>query len=196
MAEIWAIILAAGKSERMGSNKLLMPYSDRTIIETVIGNAMQSDVDNIIVVLGAYRNELLPVINPMKVNHCYNEHWENGMMSSVRCGFKNLPAEADAALIVLGDQPGIPGRVVSSLIREFRQNTRGIVIPVNQGKRGHPVLISRSYEEEIMQPEMNKGLRELMHRHAGDVLEVETDVQAVLKDIDTIQDFLAISKLN
>jgi len=196
MSETWAIILAAGKSERMGSNKLLMPFSDRTIIETVIGNVMQSDVDNMLVVLGAYCNELIPVVNRMKVNHCYNEQWETGMLSSIRCGFQNLPAEADTVLIFLGDQPAIPGRVANSIIREFRRNSQGIVIPVYKGKRGHPILISRSYEADIMQLSNNLGLHELIHLYREDVLEVDTDVKTILKDIDTMQDFLALTKSN
>jgi len=196
MHETWAIILAAGKSARMGSNKLLMPFSDRTIIETVIGNVMQSDVDNMIVVLGAYRNELLPIMNRMKVNHCFNENWEHGMLSSVQCGFHNLPAEADTVLIFLGDQPSIPGFVTNILIHEYRRNDRGIVIPVYRGKRGHPLLISRKYQQVIDELGTETGLHGLTLSYPDDVLEVETDIQAILKDIDTMQDFLAFTKLN
>jgi len=196
MSETWAIILAAGKSERMGSNKLLMPFSDRTIIETVIGNVMQSDVDNMLVVLGAYNRELLPVIKRMKVNHCHNEVWDKGMLSSVQYGLRNLPGGVDSVMIFLGDQPAIPGRLASQLICEFRKGQYGIIIPVYLGKRGHPVLISRKYEQEIAGLSENSSLHELMRRHPDDILEVDTDIQAILKDIDNMQDYLAMTKLN
>jgi CTP:molybdopterin cytidylyltransferase MocA len=196
MTETWAIILAAGRSERMGTNKLLMPFSDRTIIETVIGNVMQSDADHIMVVLGAYRDELLPVIERMKVNHIYNEKWQNGMLSSIKCAFWNLPPDADSALIFLGDQPAIPGSVASDLIHQFRKNKYGIVIPVYHGKRGHPVLISRKYEQEIYELDNNAGLHDLIKNNAHDILEVETTIKSILKDIDTMQDFVALTELN
>lgn len=196
MCETWAIILAAGRSDRMGTNKLLMPFSDRTIIETVIGNAMQSEADKIMVVIGAYRDELLPVIKRMKVNFIYNENWQNGMLSSIKCAFLNLPAEADSVLICLGDQPAIPGSVATDLIHKFRKNSYGIVIPVYNGKRGHPVLISRSYEQQIYDLDNNTGLHELMKNNADDILEVQTTVRTILKDIDTMKDYEALTELN
>lgn len=180
----------------MGTNKLLMPFSDKTIIETVISNIMASGVDNILVVLGAYYDELLPVIKTMNVNHCYNGNWAQGMLSSIQCGLHNLPPEAGAFVLCLGDQPAIPGSLPKSMISEYRKGKSGIVVPVYKGRRGHPVIISRGYEQEIQELSGNNGLNELIKRHAGDIAEFETDVKDILKDIDNMQDYLELTKLN
>jgi molybdenum cofactor cytidylyltransferase len=188
MPETWAIVLAAGKSERMGSNKLLMSFNGNTIIGTVIGNIMRSAVDGILVVLGAYSEELLPVISRMKVRHCVNEDYEKGMLTSVQCAFRNLPSAADSVLLFLGDQPAIPGEVADRLIQEYRKNHRGIIIPSYKGRRGHPVLIDKRYNTDIAALDPSTGLRGLMNKHSGDILEVETDFPGILSDIDTLQD--------
>jgi molybdenum cofactor cytidylyltransferase len=192
--ETWAIILAAGESRRMQKNKLLLPFHNKTLIELVVENAMQAGIANILLVLGAYRDDLLPVIRRMPVRHCYNEDYEKGMLSSVQCGFRNVPHSMDAAIIFLGDQPEIPGEVAHALIHAHQQSERGIVIPVHGGKRGHPVLIHKRYRKEIEELDQSEGLRGLMRKFSYDVLEVEVDSPAILKDIDLPQDYLDLTK--
>lgn len=182
--EVWAIILAAGESRRMKKNKLLLHYHNKSIIELVIENAHHSAVDYILVVLGAFRDELLPIISKMEVGHCYNENYEKGMLSSVKCAFRNIPFSMDAAIIFLGDQPAIPGEVARILVKSFKESEKGIIIPVYRGKRGHPVLISKRYRNEIEELGQTEGLRALMSKFSGDVLEVEVDFPGILKDID------------
>jgi molybdenum cofactor cytidylyltransferase len=191
--ETWAIILAAGESRRMRKNKLLLPFHKKTLIEIVVKHAMQAGIDNILLVLGAYRDDLLPVIRRMPVKHCYNEDYEKGMLSSVQCGFRNVPPSMDAALIFLGDQPAIPGKVARSLIKEYKKSERGIVIPVHKGKRGHPVLIHKRYRKEIEELDETEGLHGLMRKFSHDILEVEVDSPGILKDIDVPQDYLDLT---
>lgn len=81
MSEIWAIILAAGESKRMGSPKMLLPFMGITIIENVIANVSGSKVDNIMVVLGADRDSIVKLIRTKAVNYCYNENYKDGMLS-------------------------------------------------------------------------------------------------------------------
>ena len=194
MTEICAIILAAGESGRMQTNKLLLPYHGKTLIETVIDHVRQSDIDKILVVSGAFSDELLPVISLLPVKHCHNKDYKKGMLSSVQCGFRNLPAAVNAVMIFLGDQPAIPGEVANLLIREYRKSEKGIVIPVHKGRRGHPLLIDGKYRHIIGKLDHAVGLRDLLYKYPEDVLEVNVELPEILKDIDTPQDYLALTK--
>lgn len=194
--EIWAIILAAGESSRMKSNKLLLPFHDKLIITTLIDNIFHSDVNQVLIVLGAFRDELLGAIANIPVKHCYNEDYNQGMLSSVQCGFRHLPGSISAALVFPGDQPMIPASVINRMTLEYRSSTKGIVVPVHQGRRGHPVLIDMKYRKDIEGLDPSTGLRALLQQNQHDVQEVETGEPGILKDIDTLDDYLKELKSN
>ncbi|MBA4322259.1 MAG: hypothetical protein C0408_05515 [Odoribacter sp.] len=190
MADIWAIILAGGESKRMKSPKMLLPFNGRTILEEVIENVSASEVDEIIVVLGAVRNEIIEVIKKYHVTHCYNDNYKDGMLSSVICGFRSLPADFGAALIFQGDQPMIRSVVVNKVINAYRKSGKGIVLPVSENKRGHPLLVDRKYRAEIERLNAEEGLRSLSGKFYTDVLEVNVHSQEILRDIDNYDDYL------
>jgi molybdenum cofactor cytidylyltransferase len=190
MNEIWAIILAAGESRRMKVPKMLLPFDGKTMIEKVIRNVTGSDVLNTLVVLGSYKDDILAAIADLPVRHCYNEHYKDGMLSSVKCGFKNLPERYDAVLVFPGDQPLIEPGVINKIINAFSQSGKGIIIPAYRKKRGHPVLISRKYRDDVYSLPENEGLRSLSLRFPGDVFEVSIRSQAILKDFNTKEDYL------
>jgi molybdenum cofactor cytidylyltransferase len=169
--------------------KLIMPFSGSTIIENVINNIPDNLVEGKIIVLGAWMNEILEVIGGTKARHCINDEYKKGMLSSVRCGIKALPATAEAVLFFPGDQPGIPGEVTETLIRAREKTGKGIIITVHDRKRGHPILIDKKYFSEINNLDERIGLRELSSRHPDDIFEAETGSQIVLRDIDTPEDY-------
>jgi molybdenum cofactor cytidylyltransferase len=183
------IILAAGTSSRMGTQKLLLPFGKSTIIETVIQNALQSEIKDLVVVLGADHERIRAVIDPLPVEVCYNENHQSGMLSSVLCGFKSLPEDTGAALVFLGDQPGIPPDITNAVIGAYNESLHGIVIPVYNHRRGHPLLVDFKYKNDISKLDLEKGLRALMHLFPEDVLEVEVDEPGILMDIDTREDY-------
>ncbi len=182
--------MAAGESRRMGFPKMLLNFSGKTMIENVISNVAESETDGILVVLGANREDLIDLIRKFDVKHCYNDRYKEGMLSSVRCGFSNLPSDFTAALVFQGDQPFVSASVINIVINAYRSSGKGIVIPVYKGKRGHPLLLDRKYSEEIAALDPDKGLRSISYLHPEDVLEVETDVQGILRDIDTYEDYM------
>lgn len=189
MSEIWAIILAAGESKRMGSPKMLLQYKGKTIIENVIDNVTASEADKTLLVLGSYGDEILKVIGVLPVKHCYNENYKLGMLSSVKCGFNFLPGVTGAALIFLGDQPMIGTDIINIVIEAYRREGKGIVMPVFKNKRGHPVLIDLKYRKEVENLDPEEGLRGLARKFGDDVLEVKVNTQDILKDIDTREDY-------
>jgi molybdenum cofactor cytidylyltransferase len=190
MSNIWAIILAAGESKRMKVPKMLLPFDGKTMIEKVISNVTESDVLNTLVVLGSYKDEILATITDLPVKHCFNEHYKDGMLSSVKCGLKNLPEKYDAVLVFPGDQPLIEPGVINKIIGAYRQTGKGIIIPVYRKKRGHPILISRKYRDDVSSLPDYEGLRSLALRYHNDVFEVNTRSRGILKDFNTKEDYL------
>lgn len=190
---IWALVLAAGESKRMGRSKQLLPFADKTILETVIDRITQSTVDETLVVLGANRKEIEEVTKDLPVKSVYNPRFKEGMLSSVQKGFASLPEEAEAVLVFLADQPMVPSSVIDQVVRAYRSTKKGIVLPVFGQKRGHPVLISTKYSKDVPHLDPEIGLRALVHNHPEDILEVDLDSSSVLEDIDTPEDYKKFS---
>ena len=189
MGEIWAIILAAGESKRMGSPKMLLPFKGRSMIENVISNVSKSKADEIIVVLGAYFDELSLLMKRLDVSYCFNDNYMKGMLSSVQCGFKNLPHDYKAALVFQGDQPLIPPAVVDRVIDEYIHSCKGIIVPVFNSRRGHPLLVDKKYRGEIEKLLPDEGLHSLLDKFGEDLLEVETGEPGILRDFDTYDEY-------
>jgi molybdenum cofactor cytidylyltransferase len=189
MSEIWAIILAAGESRRMNTPKMLLPFKGKTIIEKVIENVVSSDVNKTLVVVGFSGDIIVERIKDLPVSHCSNENYREGMLSSVKCGLMNLPEKFEAVVVMPGDYPGIGADIINILIDSFRGSGKKIVIPLFGGKRGHPILISYEYRDEVMKLRSEEGLRGLAMKFPDKVLEVEANDPAILRDIDTMDDY-------
>ena len=125
---IWAIILAAGESKRMGRPKLLLPFGENTVIETVVNNAIQSEADEVLVVLGYSAEKIAEKIKNLPVRISVNPDFCQGMLSSMQWGFEALPEDTPAALIMLGDQPLIPSWVINKVIDAYEQTGKGIIL--------------------------------------------------------------------
>lgn len=190
MKGVCAIVLAAGESRRMGSPKMLLPYKGITIIEQVISNVLTAGVSDVLIVVGSGREEILRVIEKYPVFHCYNDNYKSGMLSSVQCGFASLPDHCRATLVIPGDQPMIVSNEITRVILGWKLSGKGIVMPVYNGRRGHPLIVDIKYREEVLALPGKEGLRSLAEHHPDDVLEAETDDPSVLRDIDTREDYL------
>lgn len=190
MTGIWAIVLAAGESQRMGSPKMLLPYNDVTIIEQVISNLLDSDADRVVVVVGAHREEIMKVTRRYDVFHCYNDDYRDGMLSSVKCGFYSLPEGCVAALIMPGDQPMTGPGEINRVISTFAESDKGLVMAAYNGRRGHPLIVDMKYMDEVLSLPDGEGLRVLAERHPDDVLVSDTDDPSVIRDIDTREDYM------
>ena len=186
---IWAVILAAGESRRMGRQKLLLPFGGSTVVGAVAGTALASRVDRVLAVLGADRDAVRQELEPRGIDFAINENFAEGMLSSVQAGFRALPPDAEAAVVMLGDQPFLPARVVDAVVEAFRLCGRGIVVPAFQGRRGHPVLVDLKYRDEVLALDPTDGLRRLMHAHPEDIFEAEVEDANILRDMDVPEDY-------
>lgn len=187
--QVTAILLAAGKSSRMGQQKLLMPFEGKSMIATVVGKIADSVSFRTIVVTGSDRNKIEEELEAYPLLFVNNERYEEGMLTSVLAGVAAAGPETAGYLILLGDQPMVSEAVINRLISVFQKGGKGLLIPVFNGKRGHPVLIGSKYKDEIKILNQEIGLRQLFLNHPDDILEIEVGSEDVLKDIDTPGDY-------
>ena len=186
---IWAIILAAGESKRMGKQKLLLPFGKKTIVETVIDNVIQSRVEKALVVLGANRDEIENKIRELPIKIVFNPNFSTGMLSSIKKGFQEAPETVQAVLIMLGDQPSISAVTINKVIDTYEKTKKGIILPIYKNERGHPILIDMKYRKEVENLNPEIGLRELVYRQSEDILEVDVEASAIINDIDDMKDY-------
>jgi len=186
---IWAVILAAGESRRMGTQKLLLPFGEATVIDAVVRTALASRLDRALAVLGSDRDAIRLKLAPYGVEFAINEDFAKGMLSSVQAGFKALPADAEAAVVMLGDQPFLPAKVVDAIVEAYSESRKGIVVPAFRGRRGHPVLIDLKYRDEVLGLDPADGLRQLMRAHAEAIFEAEVEDANILRDLDVPEDY-------
>ena len=186
---ICPLVLAAGRSQRMGAQKLLLPVGGQPMIARIVDQVLASPIDRVFVVIGADPDRIAAALADRPVTFVINPDQHGEMLSSVRCGLAALPPECTAALVVLGDQPGLTADVVAQLLRAFQTADRGIVVPTFNGRRGHPLLVALRYRDEILTSYETVGLRGLLQAHPEDVHEVEVGTPRILEDLDTPQDF-------
>ena len=184
-----AIVLAAGRSRRMGTQKLLLPFAGQTVIGHVVDQALAGQVRQVIAVVADEHGPVASALSNKPVGLVVNPDVEGEMLSSVRVGLRALSADASAALIVLGDQPSLRGVLVRRLIDSFETSNKGIVAPVYNGKRGHPLLIAARYFAELQTQYDDVGLRGLLAAHADDIKEVALTEAGILADMDYPEDY-------
>lgn len=190
--QIYGLVLAAGMARRMGTTKQLLPFGDKTVLQTVVDTLCGARLAGVSVVLGHDAEAVRESLRDRPVRFCVNEAYREGMFSSVLCGLRGLPADADAALIALGDQPQIALNAVRAVAQAYREGDKGIVIPVAGEKRGHPVLIDLPrYRREILSLSGDRGLKPVVRGHPEDTLEVPVDDEGILRDLDTPADYRA-----
>lgn len=191
---IAALVLAAGQSRRMGTlNKLLIEIDGMPMVRRVVEMLRQSKAEPIVVVTGHESERVAAALAGLPVTLVHNSDYVQGLSTSLKRGIAALPADADGALISLGDMPRVTAAEIDRLIAAFNPvEGRGICVPTRQGKRGNPVLWSRRFFDEMLQVAGDVGARHLIGAYPEMVAEVEMSDDGVLTDIDTPQ---ALAKL-
>jgi molybdenum cofactor cytidylyltransferase len=186
MPRIGAIILAAGLSSRMGSNKLLARLAGRPLIRHAAEAAAASSADPAIVVTGNAGAAVAEAISGLPVTVVNNPDFAKGLSSSLKRGLNTLPENCDGALVMLGDMPGVTTGLIDKLIAAFDPSEdRAICVATRHGKRGNPVLWARRFFPEMMELEGDVGAKHLMTLYGELVCEVEAADDGPLTDIDT-----------
>jgi len=181
------IVLAAGGSERMGEPKQLLMWRNKTFIEQVISIAKDSGLWPIVVVSGAYSDQIKKVIEPLSVQIVNNKHWEGGQSTSILMGLEALPPDIGAAVFLLVDQPQIEPRLIQKMAEVHAGTLASIVAPQIDGQRGNPVLFDQVTFPELMSLQGDIGGRALFSRYK--IHWVEWLDPDVLYDVDTEEDY-------
>ncbi|HEX8843823.1 MAG TPA: nucleotidyltransferase family protein [Pyrinomonadaceae bacterium] len=189
-----AILLAAGRSRRMGAFKPLLPFGDKSVVESCVDNLCEGGVEEIVVVIGHRAEEMRERLSHLPVSFAVNSDAESEMGVSIACGVERLSAGALAVLIALVDQPAIPPELIRSLIAERGRTHARLILPEYQGRGGHPVLIDLDFREELLNLDPRRGLRGLFENHREEVLRVRVASPFIARDMDTWDDYRALHR--
>jgi molybdenum cofactor cytidylyltransferase len=178
-----AVILSGGASSRMGSPKALLPYQGRPFLEHLLEVTTLPEIGVRRVVLGAHAEPISKVVNLKADEIVINEEWEKGQLSSIQAALRSLPPRTDGILLCLIDHPLISTALVQDLIEQFYKTKGSIVLPVYEGRRGHPVIFSASLYDELLRAPLETGARAVVWAHKGEVEEVRTNEEGCVLNL-------------
>ena len=185
--DIHAVLLAAGRSERMGrNNKLLLNVDGIPLVRKSAINILNSNVKFMTVVTGFDENKIVNALSGLNVNFVKNINFREGLSSSLKAGLANITPTPSAVIICLADMPKIQPEHINQLIENF-DPLKGweICIPTNNGKRGNPVLIGSRFFPYIFETSGDFGAKQVMKQHSDKIVEVEIGTSDIHFDIDT-----------
>ena len=186
-----AILLAAGRSERMGAFKPLLPFGKKTVIEACIDYLQEGGIEKIVVVVGHRPDEIRKQLSTSSVGFAVNPDPGSEMSASIACGVLELPETTRATLIALVDHPAIPASIVTVLKTEWEKGAR-LVVPTWERRGGHPVLVDLSLRQELLNLDPARGLKGLFDRHHTEVRRVPVESPYIARDMDTWDDYSAL----
>jgi molybdenum cofactor cytidylyltransferase len=191
---IAAIVLAAGRSSRMGGpNKLLAEITGRPLVRIAVEEALGSRASPVIVVTGHQRERVEAALAGLPVKFVHNPDFAEGLGTSLKAGIMALPAQADGVIVCLGDMPHVDAALIDRLTAAFDPDKGAlIVVPTIDGKRGNPVVWARRFFPDLTAVEGDVGARYLIGRYPEAVVEVPLTGNAALTDIDTPEALSAV----
>jgi len=187
-----AILLAAGRSRRMGSCKQLLPLGDSTVIKRCIGALVTGGAGEVVVVVSEKGSDVAEAVRAYPVRVVVNPEPEGDMASSVRAGRDALTAEVSGVIVSLCDYPLVAEGTITSLITEHGVSPGRIIIPCYQERRGHPLLFPRTILNELATEMI---LRDLVRREPNRIRFLDVDDPGVLIDMDTPEDYHRICNM-
>ena len=191
---IAAVVLAAGRSTRMGAvNKLIAEIGGKPLVRIAAEQALASHASPVIVVTGHERERVEAALKGLPVRLVHNPDYAEGLGTSLKAGIAAVPAEADGAIVCLGDMPQVSSALIDKLVAAFDPE-RGalVVVPSIAGRRGNPVVWSRRFFHDLAQVQGDIGARYLIGSYAEAVVEVSVADDAALTDVDTPESLSAV----
>ena len=187
---ISATILAAGSSQRMGDNKLLLTFQDDTLINVVCKTIIDSYLKPVFVVTG-FENKKVVESLPKSIDKIvYNKDWSRGMATSINKAISSLPNNIDGNMIVLGDMPLVTVKTINKLHQVFLNNNGNKIIYADYlGKQANPVIFPRKFFDEILHLNGDKGCKKIIYKNRKSSIGVPIDSSEVIFDCDTKDDY-------
>ncbi|HEU0051796.1 MAG TPA: nucleotidyltransferase family protein [Longimicrobium sp.] len=195
---IAGIVLAAGRSRRMGRPKAFLRLDGRTFLERAVSALRDGGCGEVVVVVGPPEDETARAVAEsalaLGARLAVNPEPESEQIDSLRAGILALPRRAGVAIVLPVDVPGATAELVVALVDGFRANDALIVRPSAGGRSGHPVLFARPVWRDLLREELPEGARTVIHEHAARVHEVP--VPALPEDVDTPDDYRRLAGLD
>jgi len=190
---ITGIVLAAGRSSRLGRPKQLLPLRGEPLIRHTLRQVLTSSLDEVIVVTGHKADEVRVAVADLPIACVFNPDAAAGQSTSVRAGLAALSPDVEAAVFVLGDQPGVDPNVIDALIAAWRASRSPVVAPHYEDRIGNPVLFDRQVFPELSQLEGDAGARPVVraYQNTGELQRVPVEGVAP-PDVDTEADYAAL----
>jgi molybdenum cofactor cytidylyltransferase len=181
-----ALILAAGRSTRMGANKLLELLQEKPLVRHVADAACASHASPLIIVTGHEREKLSATLSEISATFVDNPLYAEGLSTSLKAGLAAIPQDCDGAVILLGDMPLVTPDIINALIAAApRVSSKIAAVPVYNGEWGNPVLLMRAAFADVSLLAGDAGARKYLSSHRARVVEVPVEDQAILLDLDT-----------
>jgi molybdenum cofactor cytidylyltransferase len=178
-----AVILSGGASRRMGSPKALLPFQGRPFLEHLLDITKHPKIGVRRIVLGPHAEPIAKevALNPDEI--VLNDEWEKGQLSSIRAAIRSLPAGTHGIMVFLIDHPLISKNLVDGLIEQFYATRAPVVLPVFEGRRGHPVIFSAPLYEELEKAPDQVGARSVVWTHEAELSEHITTEQGCVVNL-------------
>jgi molybdenum cofactor cytidylyltransferase len=186
------ILLAAGTSSRMGSNKLLFDLNGESVLRSAARRALAGGVSPLVVVLGHQAERTVRELDGLPCQAVVNEEYDTGITSSIQTGIRELPRDVEAAVILLSDMPFVVPEMIQALIGRYRETTAPLVISDYEGVNAPPMLYDRSLFAEILAMTGGACGKQVIKRHRGEA-EVLSWPVAALADLDVPEDYARIT---
>ena len=187
-----ALILAAGRSSRMGRDKALLPYRGRDFLSHLVYLALPR-VSGVVAVLGHHAERVSRTLpDSPRVQSVINSDYDRGMLSSLQAGLAQVPAGTDWILWMLVDHPAVRGRTLDTLLSTARDTHAPLVIPRCNGQRGHPIMVSERVANEILELPVEASPQDVVRAHYAQAAFVEVEDDGVLRDVDIPEEFQAL----
>lgn len=183
---IAGIVLAAGRSSRMGANKLLESVNGKPMVRAAVEAAVHGNLSPVIVVTGHEPNKVASMLGGLDTVFAHNPNFAAGLSTSLAAGIAAVPEAWEAACVLLADMPGVTADHVKRLVAAFDPGAHvAICVPVYKGRRGNPVLFAQRFFPAMMSLQGDVGARRIVKENAAAVREVEMPDAGVLADVDT-----------
>jgi CTP:molybdopterin cytidylyltransferase MocA len=187
--KVAAVVLAAGASSRMGRPKALLPCRGKSFLRTVLDTLAEAGIAETRVVLGHGAAEIASAERLPSELCVSNPRFEDGMLSSVRCGIRALPPGLDAFFLWPVDHPLVRAATITRLEGAHAASAKGIVLPKHEGRRGHPPLFAARLAGALLTASDAVGARAVLLAHPDEIEEVEVDDPGVIADVDTPESY-------
>lgn len=186
---IAAIILAAGRSSRMGAHKLLLPLDGTPLLAWSIAAACASDAQPVIVALGREAGEVAAALPAGRYAIVVNPRFEEGMGTTLALAVSHLPPEVAGTIVLLGDQPFMPTSVIQAVLVAARERPDNIAMGMRAGQRGHPVYLPRRVFARVQALTADEGARTIIAEERDDITLIPIAEEHALFDVDTLEDY-------